>query len=436
MKLLVKGGRVIDPGNNVDEICDVLIIDSKIAAIGRDLPINGDEDIVDAEGKIVCPGFIDIHAHFRDPGYGYKEDIITGSKAAAVGGFTTVCCMPNTDPVIHNGPVASYVRRKGEEAGFINVLPIGSITKNLEGGELSEMAELAEAGCIAFSDDGNPVMRSDVMRHALEYADMLNLAILSHCEDLNLTRDGQMHEGYYSTLYGLQGIPAEAEEIMIARDIELASLTGAHLHVCHVSTKGALHIIEEAKSSGANITCEVTPHHLTLTDEAVGAYDTDTKVNPPLRSEDHVKALVNAVSSGLIDCIATDHAPHNVESKDCEYSKASFGISGIETAVAVIMDKLVHTGLLGITEMVKLFTVGPSRVLGLSLGALTPESYADITIIDPDAIRRVDPQAFYSKGKNTPFKGMELRGWPWMAISRGRIVAREGRIVWTPGAGD
>ncbi|NLA07947.1 MAG: dihydroorotase [Firmicutes bacterium] len=429
MKLLVKGGRVIDPGNNIDEICDVLIINSKIAAIGRDLPITGDEDVVDAGGKIVCPGFIDIHAHFRDPGYEYKEDIITGSKAAAVGGFTTVCCMPNTDPVIHNRPVASYVRRKGEEAGLVNVLPIGSITRNLEGEELSEMAELAEAGCIAFSDDGNPVMRSDVMRHALEYAGMLNLPIFSHCEDLNLSRDGQMHEGYYSTLYGLQGIPAEAEEIMTARDVELASLTGARLHVCHVSTRGALHIIEEAKSSGAHVTCEVTPHHLTLTDEAVSSYDTDTKVNPPLRSEDHVNALVKAVSSGLIDCIATDHAPHNVESKDCEYAKASFGISGIETAVPVIMDRLVHTGLLDIVEMVRLFTLGPSRVLGLCLGTLTPESKADITIIDPDAIGRVDPAAFHSKGKNTPFKGMELRGWPWMTISGGKIVAREGRLV-------
>lgn len=429
MKLLVKGGRVIDPGNNIDEICDVLIINSKIAATGRDLPITGDEDVVDAGGKIVCPGFIDIHAHFRDPGYEYKEDIITGSKAAAVGGFTTVCCMPNTDPVIHNRPVASYVRRKGEEAGLVNVLPIGSITRNLEGEELSEMAELAEAGCIAFSDDGNPVMRSDVMRHALEYAGMLNLPIFSHCEDLNLSRDGQMHEGYYSTLYGLQGIPAEAEEIMTARDVELASLTGARLHVCHVSTRGALHIIEEAKSSGAHVTCEVTPHHLTLTDEAVSSYDTDTKVNPPLRSEDHVNALVKAVSSGLIDCIATDHAPHNVESKDCEYAKASFGISGIETAVPVIMDRLVHTGLLDIVEMVRLFTLGPSRVLGLCLGTLTPESKADITIIDPDAIGRVDPAAFHSKGKNTPFKGMELRGWPWMTISGGKIVAREGRLV-------
>ena len=436
MKLLVKGGRVIDPKNSVDEIVDVLIIDSKIAAIGRDLSIDGDEDVVDAEGKIVCPGFIDIHAHFRDPGYEHKEDIITGSKAAAAGGFTTVCCMSNTDPVIHDGIVARYVLRKSEQAGLINVLPIGSITKNLEGEELSEMAELAQAGCVAFSDDGKPVMRSDVMRHALEYAHMLNLPILSHCEDLNLSRDGLMHEGYYSTLYGLQGIPAEAEEIMVARDVELAVLTGARLHVCHVSTTGSLHIIEEAKAAGACVTCEVTPHHLTLTDEVVGDYDTNTKVNPPLRSEAHVKALARALASGLIDCIATDHAPHNVESKDCEYAKASSGISGLETAVAVIMDRLVHAGLLHITDMVRLFTVGPCRVLGLDSGTLTPESKADITIIDADAIRRVDPATFYSKGKNTPFKDMELRGWPWMTISGGRIVAREGRLAEMPDKGD
>ena len=429
MKLLVKGGRVIDPANKVDRVTDILIVDGKIASVGDDLPTSRDGDVINATGKIVCPGFIDIHAHFRDPGFEHKEDIITGSKAAAVGGFTTVCCMPNTDPVVHNGPVAGYVRRKGEAVGLINLLPVGSITKNLEGEELSEMAELAAAGCVGFSDDGKPVMRSDVMRHALEYADMLNLPILSHCEDLNLSGDGQVHEGYYSTLYGLQGIPAEAEEIMVARDMELAQLTGAHLHICHVSTAGALRIIEEARASGIRVTCEVTPHHLTLTDEGIGTYDTDTKVNPPLRSEDHVKALVDAVTSGVIDCIATDHAPHNVESKDCEYAKASFGISGIETAVPVIMDKLVHAGLLDITKMVSLFTTGPAKVLSLDIGTLTPGSKADITIIDPDAVRQVDPARFYSKGKNTPFKGMELRGWPWMTIFSGTVVARGGRLL-------
>ena len=429
MRLLVKGGRVIDPANNIDEIADVLVIDGKIAAIGKELSPDGNEDVVDAEGKIVCPGFIDIHVHLRDPGYEYKEDIITGSKAAAVGGFTTVCCMPNTDPVVDEGIVAEYILRKSKEAGLVNVLPVGSITKNLEGEGLSEMAELAQAGCVGFSDDGKPVVKSDLMRHAMDYARMLNLPILSHCEDLALSRNGLMHEGYYSTLYGLQGIPAAAEEIMVARDVRLAGITRARLHVCHVSTEGSLRIIEQAKAAGISVTCEVTPHHLTLTDEMVGDYDTDTKVNPPLRSEHDVKALVDAVASGLVDCIATDHAPQNIESKDCEYANASFGISGLETAVAVIMDRLVHPGLLRITDMVRLFTVGPGRILGLDSGTLTPGSKADITIIDPDAKRRVDPSTFYSKGKNTPFKGMELCGWPWMTIREGRVIAREGRIV-------
>ncbi|HOB89370.1 MAG TPA: dihydroorotase [Bacillota bacterium] len=429
MRLLVKGGRVIDPANNIDEIADVLVIDGKIAAIGKELSPDGNEDIVDAEGKIVCPGFIDIHVHLRDPGYEYKEDIITGSKAAAVGGFTTVCCMPNTDPVVDEGIVAEYILRKSKEAGLVNVLPAGSITKNLEGEGLSEMAELAQAGCVGFSDDGKPVVKSDLMRHAMDYARMLDLPVLSHCEDLALSRNGLMHEGYYSTLYGLQGIPAAAEEIMIARDVRLAGITGARLHLCHVSTEGSLRIIEQAKAAGISVTCEVTPHHLTLTDETVGDYDTDTKVNPPLRSQHDVKALVDAVASGLVDCIATDHAPQNIESKDCEYANASFGISGLETAVAVIMDRLVHPGLLRITDMVRLFTVGPGRILGLDSGTLTPGSKADITIIDPDAKRRVDPSTFYSKGKNTPFKGMELCGWPWMTIREGRVIAREGRIV-------
>ena len=429
MRLLVKGGRVIDPANNIDEIADVLVIDGKIAAIGKELSPDGNEDIVDAEGKIVCPGFIDIHVHLRDPGYEYKEDIITGSKAAAVGGFTTVCCMPNTDPVVDEGIVAEYILRKSKEAGLVNVLPAGSITKNLEGEGLSEMAELAQAGCVGFSDDGKPVVKSDLMRHAMDYARMLDLPVLSHCEDLALSRNGLMHEGYYSTLYGLQGIPAAAEEIMVARDVRLAGITRARLHLCHVSTEGSLRIIEQAKAAGISVTCEVTPHHLTLTDEMVGDYDTDTKVNPPLRSEHDVKALVDAVASGLVDCIATDHAPQNIESKDCEYANASFGISGLETAVAVIMDRLVHPGLLRITDMVRLFTVGPGRILGLDSGTLTPGSKADITIIDPDAKRRVDPSTFYSKGKNTPFKGMELCGWPWMTIREGRVIAREGRIV-------
>jgi dihydroorotase len=464
MRLLLKDGRVIDPANSVDAVLDVLIEDGTIAAIGGirhydDIPADADADTdaclsasartdsittVDCRGKIVCPGFVDLHAHLREPGYEYKEDISSGSHAAAAGGFTTVCCMPNTDPVIDNGAVAGFVRRRAQEIGLVNVLPIGAITKKQAGEELAEMGELAAAGCIAVSDDGKPVLRSDVMRHALEYSRLFGIPVLSHCEDANLSA-GQMHEGYYSTVYGLKGIPAESEEIMVARDLILARLTGGRLHICHISTKGALEAVKQAKASGLAVTCEATPHHLALTDEVVGSYDTDTKVNPPLRSEEHVAALREALASGLIDCIATDHAPHHFESKDCEYGLASFGISGIETAVAVIMDTLVRPGLLDIARMVELFTTGPAKVIAEAaadpiaipapgrtvpcLGTLTCGAPADVTVIDPDMVRTVDPHRFYSRGKNTPFKGMELKGWPCMTIVGGRIVARDGHVM-------
>jgi len=432
MRLLLESGRVIDPANNVDAVLDVLIEDGRIAALGD---IRHDDDIhadaVDCRGKIVCPGFIDLHTHLREPGYEYKEDISSGSRAAAAGGFTTVCCMPNTDPVIDNGAVAGFVRRRAQEVGLVNVLPIGAITKRQAGEELAEMGELVAAGCVAVSDDGKPVLRSDVMRHALEYSRLFGIPVMSHCEDASLSA-GQMHEGYCSTVYGLKGIPAEAEEIMVARDLILARLTGGRLHICHISTKGALEAVKQAKASGLAVTCEATPHHLALTDEVVGSYDTDTKVNPPLRSEEHRAALREALASGLIDCIATDHAPHHFESKDCEYGLASFGISGIETAVAVIMDSLVRPGLLDIARMVELFTTGPAGIIAANratVGALTCGAPADVTIIDPDMVRTVDPRKFYSRGKNTPFKGMELRGWPCMTIVGGRIVAEDGRVV-------
>ncbi|MEA4884164.1 MAG: dihydroorotase [Clostridia bacterium] len=430
MRLLVKGGRIVDPANGIDETMDLLVVDSAVAEIGRSLPEDGAE-LLDATGKIVCPGFIDIHTHLREPGFEYKEDIASGSRAAAAGGFTTICAMPNTSPVVDNAAVAIFVREKARQAGVVDVLPIGSVTKKQAGEELSEMGELAEAGCVAFSDDGSPVTRSDVMRHALEYARMFGLPILSHCEDLNLSRDGQMHEGYRSTVFGLRGIPAAAEEAMVARDVIMAQLTSGRVHVCHASTAGALDIIRKAKLQGLKVTCEATPHHLVLTDEAVESYDADTKVNPPLRSEEHVEALRRAVADGLVDCIATDHAPHNLESKDCEYAAASFGISGLETAVAVVMDKLVNTGLLSIGRMVELFTAGPARVIGLSAsrGTLTPGVRANITILDPNTVRTVDPAKFYSKGKNSPFKGMELRGWPWAAIVAGTVVCRDGVVA-------
>lgn len=428
MRLLLKGGRVVDPANKIDGVNDVLIIDGKIAAVEPELAPQ-DCETVDASGKIICPGFIDMHVHLREPGFEYKEDIASGTRAAAAGGFTAVCCMPNTKPVIDNIAVVGFVKERARKCGVVHVLPIGAISKGQEGKELAEIADLVAAGCVAISDDGKPVMRADIIRNALEYAKMFALPVLSHCEDLNLSQEGQMHEGYYSTIYGLKGIPAVAEDIMAARDILLAKSTGAHVHICHLSTKGAVELVRRAKDEGISVSCEVTPHHLALSDEIVETYDADTKVYPPLRSEEHIAALREALNDGTVNCIATDHAPHEKESKDCEYHLASPGISGLETAVAVIMDKLVSKGLLDVKKMVELFTTGPAAVLRIDRGTLTPGKPADITVIDPDVVKKVDPAVFYSKGRNTPFKGMEMKGWPCMTIVSGKVVARDGKVI-------
>ncbi len=426
-KLLVKGGRVIDPANGIDEVIDLLVTDGIIAAVDKN--IKAAAEVIDAAGLIVCPGLVDIHTHLREPGYEYKEDIASGTRAAAAGGFTTICCMPNTKPVIDNGATASFVRERARKSGVVNVYPVGAITQQQEGKRLAPIAELIAAGCVAVSDDGQAVMSSEVMKNALEYAKMWGLPVLSHCEDKNLSHNGQMNEGYYSILYGLKGIPAVAEDIMVSRDILLAELTGAHVHICHVSTRGAVELIRRAKKKGIHVTCEVAPHHLTLTDEIVGTYDTDTKVNPPLRTGNDIEALIAALSDGTIDCIATDHAPHNIESKDCEYNLAAYGISGLETAVAVCMDWLFHTGKVNINQLIKLLTIQPAEVLRLNRGTLDIGAEADITIINPETKKQVVPNRFYSKGTNTPYKGMMLKGWPYMTIVKGRIVARDGIIL-------
>lgn len=428
MRLLVKGGRVIDPVNDLDQVMDVLIEDGFISDIGVNIDAVGAE-VIDASAKIVCPGFIDMHVHLREPGFEYKEDIVTGTQAAAVGGFTAVCCMPNTQPAADNTSVIRFIREKAEKAGVVKVYPIGTITKQQAGKELSEVADLLAAGCVAISDDGKPVSGASVMRNALEYTKMFGIPVLSHCEELDLARDGEMHEGYHSTIFGLKGIPAAAEELMVARDIRLAELTGGHIHICHISARGSIELVRQARSKGVSVTCEATPHHLTLSDEILADYDTDAKVNPPLRSLEHIEALIEALQDGTIDCIATDHAPHHREAKDCEFKLAAMGISGLETAVAVIMDGLVHRGLLDAYDMVRLFTCGPAEILGLDAGTLGIGKVADITIINPEAVRSVDPDKFYSKGKNTPFKGKVLKGWPDTTIVNGKIVAREGSIV-------
>ena len=427
MKLLVKNGLIINPANNMQERCDLLLDEGRIAQLGPELNA-ADAEVVDVTGKLVCPGFIDMHVHLREPGFEYKEDIVSGTKAAAAGGFTTICCMPNTDPVVDNAAVALFIKDRAHKAGVVNVLPIGAITKKQAGQELTEMAELIAAGCVAVSDDGKPLERSDMMRHALDYAKMFDLPVLSHCEDTALSTGGQMHEGYYSIISGFKGIPAAAEEIMAARDIILAAISGARLHICHISTAGGVELVRKAKQEGLRVTCEVTPHHLLLTDAMVKNYDANTKVNPPLRSADHVEALRQALADGTIDCISTDHAPQHRESKECEFDLAAFGISGLETAIPLTM-QLVEQKYLDIMEWVRLFTAGPAEILNLPIGTLTPGEKADITIIDPEAVKKVDPEKFYSKGKNNPCAGMELKGWPYMTIVNGKIVFGQGVVL-------
>ncbi len=427
MKLLIKGGRVINPSSGQDEVIDILVEDGIIQEISKDIQVEKDVNIVDAVNKLVCPGFIDLHVHLREPGFEYKEDIASGTRAAAAGGFTSICCMPNTDPVIDNAAVASFVKERAAKSGVVNVYPIGAVTRQQAGKELAEIAELVTAGCVGLSDDGKPVLGSDIMRHAMDYANMFNLPILSHCEDTGLSSGGQMNEGYYSTIYGLQGIPDEAEEVMVARDIMLAGLTGARLHLCHLSTARSIDLVRLAKKKGLYVTCEVTPHHLTLTDEIIEGYDTDAKVNPPLRTAEDIEALIAGINDGTVDCIATDHAPHHLESKDCEFNLAAFGISGLETAIPVVMS-LVNKGRIDLMRMVELFTVGPADIINIDRGTIEVGAIADITIIDPDKIKTVKPQEFYSKGKNTPYKNKEFRGWPYATIVNGELAASEGIV--------
>ncbi len=428
MTLIIKGGRIIDPANQVDMTGDILIEDGLIKEVSRAIEINNAE-VLNAEGMIVCPGFIDMHVHLREPGLEYKETIASGVRAAAVGGFTTICCMPNTDPVCDNRAVAAFIVDTARRQGLVNVHPIGCITKGQKGQEITEMAALVDAGCVGISDDGKSVMNAEVMRRALEYALMFDLPVISHSEDMNLSEGGQMHEGYYSTLYGLKGIPAAAEEIMVARDIMLSSMTGSRLHIAHISTRGSLELIRAAKESGLRVSCEVTPHHLTLTDQELGTYDADYKVNPPLRSQEHVKALIAGLGDGTIDCLATDHAPHEIEVKDCEFNLASFGISGLETAVPVVFSYLINSNQVDVSTIVKAWTVGPAKILGLDRGTLTPGKVADVTIIDPGASQEVDPGRFQSKGKNNPYKGRVLKGWPYATLVGGKVVAQKGNII-------
>lgn len=427
MKLtLIRNGRIIDPIQKIDKIYNVLIADGTIAWSGQGEPdVAGSEySVVEAQNLVVCPGFIDLHCHLREPGFEDKETIATGTKAAAKGGFTTVCCMPNTDPPIDNRSVVDYVKDKATTEGVVRVLPIGCITKGRQGEALSEMGEMAQAGVVGFSDDGGSVMNSRLMRQALDYSRIFDLPVIEHCEDKVLAEGGQMNEGIIATRLGLAGIPSAAEEIIVARDILLAELTGARLHIAHVSTQGSVELIRQAKLKGIRVTAEVTPHHLTLSEEKVIGYDTRSKVNPPLRAREDIEALIQGLKDGTIDAIATDHAPHTSVDKLCEFAYAPFGISILETALGSLLG-LVEQGKIDMNLMISKLTMGPAGIIGDKfgkLGTLKAGSSADIMVFDPDREWVVNPRTFASKGKNTPLEGATLSGQVMMTFYRGEKV--------------
>ena len=422
MSLLIRNGRVIDPAGSIDAVQDVLLEGDRIERIGRALAAPEATPVLDATGKIVCPGFIDLHVHLREPGQEYKETVATGTRAAAAGGFTAVCAMANTHPVNDNRAVTDYIRAKADTEGLVRVYPIGAVTRNLGGEELAELAELAEAGCVAFSDDGRCVMNAALYRRAMEYTLPFATPLISHAEDHQLSRGAAMNEGVVSTELGLPGAPAAAEDVMVARDILLAELTGAHVHIAHVSTAGAVRLVRDAKARGVRVTAEVTPHHLLLTEEAVRTFDANTKMNPPLRTKRDAEALVEGLIDGTIDCIATDHAPHATSEKEGEYDRAAFGIVGLETAVGLLMDRLVTPGILPLATLVARLSRDPARLLHLPGGSLAAGAPADLTLLDPEAQWTVDPARFASKSRNTPFAGWTITGRPWKTIVGGRIV--------------
>ena len=423
--LAILGGRVIDPETRLDRIADIFVQDGLIRKIssGKTTTKIGAKEVIDAKGKIVVPGLIDMHAHLREPGREDEETIYSGSCSAVAGGFTSVCCMPNTEPPIDNQEAVKFVYAKAKEAKC-KVFCVGAVTKGQKGEELTEIFDLVQAGVVAISDDGKPVSSSQVMRNALEYCKMFNLPIISHCEDLNLSSGGVMHEGFVSTSLGMNGIPSIAEEVMVARDLKLAEFTGGKVHIAHVSTCGSVDLIREAKRRGIKVTCEATPHHFTLTDEAVKTFDTNAKVNPPLRTRKDVEAIKKGLKNGTIDSIATDHAPHSVEEKEVEFDFAPFGMVGLETALGLVVTELVNKKILTWAQAIAKLTINPSRILNLKAGRIKKDFPADLTIIDPKASWVVNPKDFKSKSKNSPFVGKKLWGKVCHTIVDGKIIYR------------
>jgi len=422
-KLLIKNGRVLDPATGRDETADILIKGGLIVRIGQNLHATGVIGF-DATGMVVTPGFIDMHVHLREPGFEHAETIESGSKAAVAGGFTSICCMPNTSPVNDDATVTRYILERARRFSAANVFPIGAITEDSAGEKLASIGSMKDAGAVAISDDGRPVMNSRVMRRAMEYARAFNMPVIDHCEDLNLSAGGDMHEGFSSVRLGLRGIPSISEDVMVARDILLAEATGARFHVAHLSTRRSLEMVAQAKARKLPVTCEVSPHHLALTDEDMTAYDSNFKMKPPLRSACDREALVEGVASGVVDAIATDHAPHPGSEKMQEFEKCPFGIIGLETALAVALETLVHSGRIPLMRLIELFTAGPARILGLNRGRLAPGLPGDFTILDPEHRWTYDVNRSFSRSRNSPFHGRTFRGAPVATVVNGVVVWR------------
>lgn len=421
MKTLIKNGHVVDPANKIDNELDILIDDGKIAELSKSIKASGAE-VIDAKGNIVAPGLVDMHSHLREPGREDEETLLTASKAAVKGGFTSVCAMPNTTPPCDNQGVVGFISSEGKRIGLCNLYVVGTITKGRNGQELSEIGELKTAGVVALSDDGDSVENSEIMRRALEYAAMFGLPIIAHCEDKTLSGDGVMNEGFVSTLLGLRGRPSISESTRVARELELCAMTKGRIHIAHVSTKRSVELIRDAKKRGINVTAETCPHYFSLTDEAVKTFDTNAKMNPPLRTKEDLEEIKQALKDGTIDCIATDHAPHTEDEKDTDFDSAPFGIIGLETALSLAIMELLDKKILNWTNLIEKMSTNPSKILGLNKGSLSIGCDADVVIIDPNMKWQVTKETLASKSKNTPFLGKQLKGMAVITIKGGNIV--------------